>query len=277
MKYKVIGWTYYDNSEILDSGDTIGFAERNAIIDEIRKHKYLFSGWHHQESWEGVVPVLNDGKKRCFSQRGWGGVMSEAYGHMNNYDYASFTFHQSIPSNKLKFAPDDFNIYQYDFEMIENEHFKVEVNEGLFEIAKTKNPFYLEDLDELRYIDKNDKITITCNNEELTFVVKDIDRDKTAMNLKNATKLISTKFKVIVTYKPESELEVYKVPKIITKSRAFNLFEEAIEDYDYDIILEAISLFDVSYLAKNLDKKKVKKVLTRFVREYTNTIQPNDA
>ena len=79
MKYKVIGWTYYDDNEILYSGNTIGFAERNAIIDEIRKHRYLFSGWHHQESWEGVVPVLNDGKKRCYSQRGWGGVMAKTY------------------------------------------------------------------------------------------------------------------------------------------------------------------------------------------------------
>ena len=69
MKYKVIGWTYYDNSEILSSGNTIGFAERNAIIDEIRKHKYLFSGWQHQENWDGVVPILNDGKKRCSGDR----------------------------------------------------------------------------------------------------------------------------------------------------------------------------------------------------------------
>ena len=101
MKYRVVGWTYYDNSEIFNSGNTIGFAERNAIIDEIRKHKYLFTGWHHQESCEGVVPILNDGKKRCFSQRGWGGVMAEAYECMGNYDYASFSFHQSINKTKI--------------------------------------------------------------------------------------------------------------------------------------------------------------------------------
>ena len=47
MKYKVIGWTNYENYDILDSKNTIGFAESNAIIAEIRKHKYLFSGWHH--------------------------------------------------------------------------------------------------------------------------------------------------------------------------------------------------------------------------------------
>ena len=99
MKYRVIGWTYYEDNDVLEKKGTIGFAERNAIIDEIRKHKYLFSGWHHQESWNGVVPILNDGKKRCYSQRGWGGVMAEAYGYMEDYDYSLFSFHQSIKND----------------------------------------------------------------------------------------------------------------------------------------------------------------------------------
>ena len=128
MKYKVIGWTYYDNSDILTSNDPIGFAERSAIIDEIRKHGYLFSGWHHQESWRGVVPILNDGKKRCFSQRGWGGIMAEAYGYTEDYDYAVFSFQQSVADTELRFPPDDFNIYAYTPEIIENEHFCTEVS-----------------------------------------------------------------------------------------------------------------------------------------------------
>ena len=157
-----------DNSEILSSGNTIGFAERNAIIDEIRKHKYLFTGWHHQESWDGVVPILNDGMKRCFSQRGWGGVMAEAYEQMGDFDYAGFTFYESLYSSEIKYAPELDYIKEEQVEAVENEHFIVEVNEGLFEIAKKSNPFYLEDLDELRYIDSNDMITLKCNNEELT-------------------------------------------------------------------------------------------------------------
>ena len=40
MKYKVIGWTYGDDYEFPTSQEQIGFAERNAIIDEIKKHKY---------------------------------------------------------------------------------------------------------------------------------------------------------------------------------------------------------------------------------------------
>ena len=41
MKYKVVGWADYDGMDVLSSKGTIGFAERNAIIDEIKKHKYL--------------------------------------------------------------------------------------------------------------------------------------------------------------------------------------------------------------------------------------------
>ena len=43
MKYKVIGWTNYENYEIPFSNKTIGFSERNAIIDEIKKHQYLLA------------------------------------------------------------------------------------------------------------------------------------------------------------------------------------------------------------------------------------------
>lgn len=277
MKYKVIGWTFYDNSEILDSGSSIGFAERNAIIDEIIKHKYMFSGWHHQESWDGVVPILNDGRKRCFSQRGWGGVMAEAYGHMGMYDYSSFTFHESIPRNKLRFAPDDFDVNMYQPKAVENEHFDVCVNEGLFEIAKSNNPFYLEDLKELRYIDKNDTITLYCNDQKLSFVVKDIDRNKTDINLKNAKDLINSEYKIIVTTKPESEREISKPNYIISKSQAFEVFKEVMDEYNYDIIKEVIELFDVHYLARNLKRKDNIKNLTRFINEYSNASYRNNS
>ena len=272
MKYRVVGWTYYENNEVLDSGNRIGFAERNAIIDEIRKHKYMFSGWHHQESWDGVVPILNDGKKRCFSQRGWGGVMAEAYEEMEDYSYVGFSFHQSVSSDQLKFAPDDFDINEFEAEAVENEHFRINVNEGLFNIAKTSNPFYLEDIDELRSIDVNDVITLCCNNEELTFVVKDIDRNKAEINFKNASDLIKGKYKIIVTHKPECERVLPKKPLISSRSKAFELFKEALVDYNYDIINEALDLFDLGYLTQDLEKKDTTKSLTRFVKEYTDQV-----
>lgn len=271
MKYKVIGWTYYENTEIMTKTGTISFAERNAIIDEIRKHKYLFSGWHHQESWEGVVPILNDGKKRCFSQRGWGGLMAEAYGYTEDYDYALFSFRQSVTNDKLHYAKDNFNIYGYTPKIIENEQFIVNVNEGLFNIAKTSNPFYLEDLNELRYIDSNDTITLCYNNESLTFVVKDINRNKTNIDFNNSNNLIKGKFKIIVTHKPESEKVLPKLPIIITGSNAFTMFEEALEGYNYDVIEELFNCYNIDYLSDALPCSNDIESLTRFVKEYVNS------
>lgn len=267
MKYKVIGWTYYEDSEVLDSGNTIGFAERNAIIDEIRKHKYLFTGWHHQESWDGVVPILNDGRKRCFSQRGWGGVMAEAYGEMGDFDYARYAFYDHSDSGEFKFAPEDYD--ESLIEAVENEHFEVEISNELFEIAKTSNPFYLEDIDELRYIDANDMITIKCNGEKLTFIVKDVDRNKKEVGLKHAKKLINGKYKIIITHKPESERKLAKKPLFMTKSDCFEKFKEAMEEYDFDLIEQAIDSFDVNYLTEELSRKETKKSLTRFANEYS--------
>lgn len=272
MKYRVIGWTYYENSEFIDSGNRIGFAERNAIIDEIRKHKYLFSGWHHQESWEGVVPILNDGRTRCFSQRGWGGVMAEAYEKMGDYDYARYTFNQSISSNKLKFAPETYSIDVSEIDAVENEHFDVEISKELFEIAKTSNPFYLEDLDELRYIDANDTITLHCGDESLTFVVKDIDRNKASIDLKNASKLITGQYKIIVSHKPESERKLAKKPLFVTKSDAFELFEQAMEEYDYDAIEQTLEVYDLEYISESLKRKQTIKSLTRFAKEYSTKV-----
>jgi len=268
MKYKVIGWTYYDNSDILSSGNTIGFAERNAIIDEIRKHKYLFTGWHHQESWDGVVPILNDGMKRCFSQRGWGGVMAEAYEQMGDFDYAGFTFYESLDSSEIKYAPELDYIKEEQVEAVENEHFIVEVNEGLFEIAKKSNPFYLEDLDELRYIDSNDMITLKCNNEELTFVVQEIDRCRTKVGSRTPKKYIKGEYEIIVKHKPESERKLSKKHRILSRSSAFELFKEAMEEYDYDLIEEIVNRFYINYVAEKLPKTKTRKNLTRFVKEF---------
>ena len=269
MKYKVIGWTYYDNNEIITSQKNIGFAERNAIIDEIRKHKYLFSGWHHQEHWDGVVPILNDGKKRCFSQRGWGGVMAEAYGHMGDYDYSNYTFYQSIDSKNMKCADDIYDLSDYEAEIIETEHFEVSVNEGLFEIAKTKNPFYLPDLDLLRSIDEDDTITLTCNGESLTFVVKDIDRNKKEIKFPSYN-LIEGKYKVIVTHKPESERRKAKLPTIYTISEVRDLFKSCYKNYNYDVLLELISNFEIGYLCKDSISKSTMKLLTRFANEYSD-------
>ncbi len=104
MKLKVVGWTYdYDGcfEEAQDS-----FAAQAAIIDEIRANGYMFSGWNHQET-ENCVPVLSDGKMRCYSQRGWGGIMAEAWENGNTMGYARYAFFD----NAVKAPPEEKNIY----------------------------------------------------------------------------------------------------------------------------------------------------------------------
>ena len=104
--------------------------------------------------------------------------MAEAYGKMGDYDYASFTFKQSIDEENLKFPRTNYSLNpdEYLENKIENESFKVTVSKELFELAKTQNPFYLEDENKLKYIDVNDTLTIKCGKEELTFLVEEPEK-----------------------------------------------------------------------------------------------------
>lgn len=267
MKYKVIGWTYYDDSSVRNSDKPIGFAERNAIIDEIRKHKYLFSGWHHQESWENCTPILNDGLQRTFSQRGWGGVMAEAYGNMDDYGYSIYTFHGSIDSSYLKFPEEQFDANDFVPEPLENEHFNVEVSRELFDIAKKKNPFYLEYIDDLRYIDTNDTITVSCSGESLTFLVSAIDRNKKEIKFKNP-ELIKGTYKIIVNHKPITGKIMKRTPIMVDYSEVSNVFVDSINDYNFSVLFELINNYDMDTLVENTNKKSVVNGLIRFVNEY---------
>ena len=268
MKYKVIGWTWYDNSEIPFSNNTIGFAERNAIIDEIKKHKYLFSGWHHQEEWNNCVPILNDGKKRGFSQRGWGGLMAEAYGEMGDYDYISYTYSESIRTNYLKFPKKEFDVEDFVSSPLENEHFNIEVKKELFDIAKTSNPFYLEDTKDLRSIDTNDTITLLHNNESLTFLVADVNRNKKEIDF-DKHHLINSKYKVIVTHKQIKKVYI-RTPMLILWSNCNKLFKKCLKEYNFNTLFELINTYSLDILAKNISKEQVIPILKKFINEYIN-------
>ncbi len=89
MKLKVVGWTYDCDMRFGDVD--CDYAARAAIIADIREHGYLFTGEQHQEESLGV-PVMNDGSKRSFSQRGWGDLMAEAYDEEEPNSYAKYSF-----------------------------------------------------------------------------------------------------------------------------------------------------------------------------------------
>ena len=79
---KVTGWTdledgRYPHDPADDSMETF-IEARNAVIDEIRKHGYKFSGIYHQDGMTGV-PIIDDNWLFGVSQRSWGQIMAEAY------------------------------------------------------------------------------------------------------------------------------------------------------------------------------------------------------
>lgn len=176
MKYRVVGWTDYDSDIVPEARGRIGYAECCAIIDEIKKHGYLFSGWDHQECLY-CVPVLNDGKKRCFSQRGWGGIMAEAYGYTDPYDYSLFTFYESIDPEKVKKPSGGFCSKSFTPETDLCECFSLSVEESVFRRVETENPFYLDETDTLRYLDAGDTLTLCLGDEMLAFSVTGVDRN----------------------------------------------------------------------------------------------------
>lgn len=174
MKLRVIGWTYYGDD--LPQGK-IGWAARNAIVDEIKKQGYLFSGASHQDC-DYCVPVCNDGKIYRFSQRNWGDVMAEAHGCMCRMDYVKFAFSYSIDYDS-EIRPKE----QYDEDMLIpkgdlNERFEIEVSPNVFASAQHSHKISLDDLPTLRYLDVGDTLALICERKTVEYTVTDVVRTK---------------------------------------------------------------------------------------------------
>ena len=122
--------------------------------------------------------------------------MAEAYGHLGSCDYAAFTFH---PMKNQKIPNDSFDIGTFVPETDFNEHFEVEVDEGIFALSQKRNPFFLDDLDQLRYIDAGDTLTLRCVDRSAHFLIADINRNRNT-GKKSSDYTIHTRFKIVVTY-----------------------------------------------------------------------------
>lgn len=171
MKYKVIGWTYQENYDLENAPLT--FASRHAIVDEIKKHGYLFSGYEHQEYHYGC-PVLNDGKKRMLSQRGFAGIMAEAHGELEPYSYAKYMFGINKEALVTPKAFIDETKILTESELLER--FSLSVSQEIFYLASENKEITLDDLEELRYVDKGDVITLSFGGSAVDFTVFDVDR-----------------------------------------------------------------------------------------------------
>ncbi len=102
MKLKVIGYADGWDSSFSDSAKS--WAERAAIIDDIREYGYDFNGFQHQEFSRGC-PVLNDGTICRYSRRDWGDIMAEAHGYQHPMAYTKFAF--LIDGEDLPDMPDE--------------------------------------------------------------------------------------------------------------------------------------------------------------------------
>ena len=76
---KVVKWTewsdeHFDDIESKEELDAMA----DAVVEELRKTKYHFDGYYHQNGDYGV-PVLDNGKYFQASRRAWGEVMAMAY------------------------------------------------------------------------------------------------------------------------------------------------------------------------------------------------------
>ena len=176
MKLRVIGWVEYD--EDLPTGDN-GWAARNAIIDDIRKNDYEFTGWDHQERTR-CTPVLNDGKKYCYSQRGWGDVMAEAHGLLGSMDYAKYMLpgidEMFALSSETKIRRPKFSLMNTVIENDLNETFKVQVTNSQYQSAANNGVVGFFDYQDLRYLYKGDTLVLACGDQCASYLVTDVVR-----------------------------------------------------------------------------------------------------
>ncbi len=171
MKYRVVGWTEYENDTVEDGPLTD--AADAAIIDEIREKGYCFTGENHQYRLL-CTPVLNDGKKRCYGQRAFGRVMATAHGYNGKTDYALFAFSLSDGDDDEDKAVMPKERYLPGVTPIGDnyaEEFTVEVDGAMLERALAGEEISVEDLAELKYIDTGDGLTLISGERSEHFKV----------------------------------------------------------------------------------------------------------
>lgn len=178
MKYKVIGWTSFDD-DALPNGEAT-FGAQNAILDEIRKKEFEFTGWDHQNSFAGV-PVLNNGYKYCYTTRGWGALMAEAHGYTGYFDYSNYSFGSLYDERK---HPDWVNEDDYDLDDIEKiediaETFTINISEETAKEIKETKRFKTTPTKSKRYIDAHDKVLFKTPVEEFILTIKSAHKDST--------------------------------------------------------------------------------------------------
>ncbi len=172
MKLRVVGWVCYDDDY---PEGIMGWAARNAVIDDIRAHGYEFSGWAHQEGY-CCAPLLNDGKIYRFSQRGWGDVMAEAHGYMGEMDYCRYAF-MTDSANETR-PEGSYRRIKIKPERDLKDSFAREVTPEEFAAASQSLKITFPSYEDLRYLDIGDEITLSSGENSAKYTVKDVERTR---------------------------------------------------------------------------------------------------
>ena len=175
MKYKVVGWTEYDDTSV--EAERCSEAALRAIIRDIAEHGYLFTGWDHQESLR-CAPVLNDGKKRLFTQRSFGGVMARAHGDYSRMGYATYAFDWMDGEKTVKPpAERAFNPRAFTPEEL-CEEITLTVSPEEYAAALAGDVLVLDDTKELELLDAGDTLMLLCDGGCASYLVADVERKK---------------------------------------------------------------------------------------------------
>lgn len=202
MKLRVVGWVA--PYAVTEQGE-VSWAVRNAIIDEIRKHGYEFSGPTHGES--GCTPVLNNGKKYLFSTRGWGDIMAEAHGYTGSMDYLIYYMPPEHGGEKCP----DTDLNEFDYVSVEdmeetlaffynddeeyrnellntskfltpetdlNERMELQVTQDIVDRAFGEGKITVPVLPRLRYLDRGDTLALICGEDAYEFTVEEVVRKR---------------------------------------------------------------------------------------------------
>ncbi len=175
MKLEVIGWTYYDDPSYEYFETT--WATYYAVLNDVIKNGYLFTGYHHQE-YDYCCPVLNNGKKIIFSQRGFGGLMAQAHGYNKTYDYAKFSFTPNPRADcyKLpKIQPNDSLIVD---EKTLYETYEIEADMDVIATADVKKELRLTDLPRYALMEVGDIVNLINGKHTTKYKIINVDKVK---------------------------------------------------------------------------------------------------
>lgn len=172
MKYKIVGWTSYEDNGFKE----MPFMSHHAylcLIKEIRDKGYHISGYDHQENdW---VPIFNTRQVVRYSQRGWGALMADAeqIGQKDGYEYSIYGVGGAVMGyNKESLSSyDDLDLPKLS-EICD--YYKIKITQNYYnDYVNGINHFRLVINNELSDVDSLDRIILQYKDNQIITEVLD--------------------------------------------------------------------------------------------------------